>query len=127
MQTKNRDSLLPHISTAIAHIMVWIAIAGATFCGGSGMAGEPPVRDPEAAKVAKLDSLIDALANRNKPPRIIPGLSIRNLGPDLPVFRENYDWAEQERVLKALDVLVQREGGDLGRASSNTSMTSGMR
>ena len=52
----------------------------------------------QAAKHAT--KLVDAIANRNKPPELI---GRENRFPEvLPLFPEDYDWREDERVFKAL-------------------------
>ena len=54
-----------------------------------------PKQDPKALK-----KMIDDLANRNAPPKLIAGLG--GSPGTVPLFPENYDWEEQERVLGAL-------------------------
>src|SRR5262249_58899734 len=83
----------------------------AISCGpASGPVG--PARETNAkpmrvdGKQAKaLAKMIDALANRNRPPKLVP---IEENGPRLPLFPANYDWKEHERVRTALGK-VQRE------------------
>jgi hypothetical protein len=53
--------------------------------------------------------MLDVLANRNKPPKLVLPSSqkheIRKLAKWVPLFPQDYDWKEQDRVVKALNHL----------------------
>jgi hypothetical protein len=51
---------------------------------------------------SEVQRLVDALANRNPQPRIVKEIT------NVPIFSENYDWKEQERVSKAIHVVAKR-------------------
>jgi len=54
-----------------------------------------------------LDLLIDAMASHNKPPRLVA------LGETtLPLFGEDYDWSEQQRVRTAIDAVMRLKSDD---------------
>jgi hypothetical protein len=83
-----------------------IAILG--MLSGTGAVGDDSARDPGNDRVQELDALIDALANRNPPPKII------SRGPERYVdFGDDYEWAEQDRVVEAFRSLVAAEGNEL--------------
>ena len=55
-----------------------------------------------------LESLIDAMASRNKPPRLV------TVGDaTIPLFGEDYDWSEQQRVRTAIDAVMRTKSDDL--------------
>lgn len=63
-------------------------------------AGEPSKK--QAERIRELDKLIDALANRNRQPRIV------DLGADwVAIFDKSYDWREQARVVKAIQRVAE--------------------
>jgi hypothetical protein len=76
----------------------WLSIGILALVGGAwvGPAAEPPAhRDAKA--VARL---IDDLANRKPPPPLLKDPSGGN--KEIPLFPEDYDWDEQNRVRRAL-------------------------
>ena len=54
-----------------------------------------------------LESLIDAMASRNKPPQLVTAGDAT-----IPLFGEDYDWAEQERVRTAIDAVMRSKSND---------------
>ena len=55
-----------------------------------------------------LEALIDALASRNKPPQLIA------LGDAvIPLFGDDYDWMEQQRVRSAFEAVLRTRSDDL--------------
>jgi hypothetical protein len=55
-----------------------------------------------------LDSLIDAIASRNKPPRMVAAGKAT-----IPLFDERYDWTEQQRVRRAIDAVVRTHSDEM--------------
>jgi len=55
-----------------------------------------------------LQALIDAMASRNKPPRLV-AVS----GTAVPLFERDYDWSEQQRVRRAMDVVMRTRSDEL--------------
>lgn len=54
-----------------------------------------------------LDNLLDAMASHNKPPRLV------TVGAaTLPLFDDDYDWPEQQRVRLAMDTLMRAKCDD---------------
>jgi hypothetical protein len=70
---------------------------------------DPPLETSENERDRQFDAMIDSLANRvNTAP------TIKQRGPYGPVFfHEDYDYDEQQRVLKALQELNGRDGNEL--------------
>ena len=60
-----------------------------------------------AAPNKPLERLVDAMASRNKPPRLVTVG-----GATIPLFGESYDWSEQNRVRTAIDAVVRTKGDD---------------
>jgi hypothetical protein len=55
-----------------------------------------------------LEWLIDAMASRNKPPRLV------TVGDaTVPLFGDDYDWSEQKRVRTAIDAVMRTKSDDL--------------
>ena len=54
-----------------------------------------------------LESLLDAMASHNKPPRLVTAGDAT-----LPLFDEDYDWPEQQRVRTAFDTLLRTQCDD---------------
>ncbi len=55
-----------------------------------------------------LEALIDAVASRNKPPKLIA------LGDaTIPLFADDYDWREQQRVRSAIEAVLRTKSDDL--------------
>jgi len=54
-----------------------------------------------------LDSLIDAVASHNKPPTLAKAYDVT-----FPLFGDDYDWPEQQRVRAALDRLMRIRSDD---------------
>ncbi len=71
--------------------------------------GTKPANRP-AVRARQLEALIDALANKNKPPKLPEIVAFRE--SHRPPFDAKYDWTEQERVWKACLTLLQRERTD---------------
>jgi hypothetical protein len=96
-----REALSRRWVSAIAlPLVLWFAVAAAAICWSSEILAQSPPLDPKSARVHELDRLIDALANHNEPPRLVANTAL---------FSEKYDWAEQQRVIKAVDVLVREK------------------
>ncbi len=55
-----------------------------------------------------LERLIDAMASRNKPPRLVTAG-----GGTVPFFAADYDWPEQQRVRTAIDAVMRIKSDDL--------------
>ena len=54
-----------------------------------------------------LEGLIDAMASRNKPPRLV------TVGDaTVPLFGADYDWSEQQRVRTAIDAVMRTKSDD---------------
>lgn len=64
---------------------------------GTVLSGQAKKEDVPIRREAKM---IDAIANRNRPPKIV-----ERSGPDIPLFPKGYDWKEQHRVSVALGKL----------------------
>jgi hypothetical protein len=67
-------------------------------------------KEPAAAERAKREmeeaaKMVEAIANRNKPPRIVKRQ--KDLPQQFPLYPKDYDWKEEERVRKALRKLYQ--------------------
>jgi hypothetical protein len=90
---------------AIASLAILTVVATALLCFSCIAQAKPPAADPKSADDRKRDQLIDAIANRNEPPR----LADDNGATHPPLFAANYDWTEQDRVIKAIDVLVREK------------------
>jgi hypothetical protein len=54
-----------------------------------------------------LDSLIDAMASHNQPPRLVSAGAAT-----IPLFGANYDWSEQQRVRTAIDAVLRTKNDD---------------
>jgi hypothetical protein len=66
-----------------------------------------PMANPERRHSAeRAADLVDQLSNSNKPPRIVERHSF-------PVFPASYDWSEDKRVFKALQVLWEDRSDEL--------------
>ena len=59
-----------------------------------------------------LNALIDALANHNTKPVLVHVSAGHHTG-DNPLFGEDYDWKEDERVRKAAKEVLRHNGEDL--------------
>jgi hypothetical protein len=84
-----------------AVVLCALGLLGAAAPGDE---GRRPAAKREAKRVARM---VDALANRNKPPKIVR----RRVTPDVwpqtvPLYPEGYDWKEERRVHRALDALL---------------------
>jgi hypothetical protein len=90
--------------TLTVSIIILIETAAVVLYLNCRVRAQQPVVDPKTARARELDRFIDALANRNQPPRVAGSYAL---------FSEKYDWAEQQRVQTALDVLVKHSGADL--------------
>jgi hypothetical protein len=65
---------------------------------------QPAPARPPAERERELDRLIDAVASRNRPPKLVQ---------DVPDFPEGYDFKDQERVRAAIWALSQDDSNDL--------------
>jgi hypothetical protein len=74
---------------------------------GEAAPGPAPKRDAKGA--AK--RMVEAIANRNKPPKLVD--RTRAWPRRLPLYPEGYDWKEEERVRDALDKLYQEATAEL--------------
>ncbi len=54
-----------------------------------------------------LESLIDAMASRNKPPRLVTVGDVMD-----PLFGDDYDWSEQQRVRTAIGAVMRSKSDD---------------
>jgi hypothetical protein len=59
--------------------------------------------------VQKVDHLVEAMASRNKEPKIIT----TKLNDEVPVFADSYDWPEQERVWQAMQTLIKTKSDEI--------------
>lgn len=64
--------------------------------------------EPSIHGANELERLIDGLANRNEPPTARQGPNAPCGREDFRIFRENYNWTEQRRVLGVLDMLIKK-------------------
>ena len=62
----------------------------------------------DEAAGASLAKLIDGMASSNKPPRLVAAG-----GGTVPLFGDDYDWAEQKRIRKAIDTAMRTKSDDL--------------
>ena len=87
--------------------------AGETTAISVSVEAPPPAFSPEppAAQITRPlppDKLIDAVASRNRPPRLATAGE-----KTLPLFDKNYDWAEQRRVRLALEAMMRTKSDTL--------------
>ncbi|HEV3256149.1 MAG TPA: hypothetical protein VG013_04660 [Gemmataceae bacterium] len=86
------------------------AIAGLVLIGmfalSKGPAGPAAKRDAQAVR-----KMVDDIVNRNKAPELVD--RPRGSPETVPLFPKGYDWAEEKRVLKALDRLYQNSTVEL--------------
>ncbi len=83
--------------------------------GDARQGGKAPANGQAAKRDAKeAAKLVDAIANRNKPPKIVKRRS--RFPSELPLFPKDYDWNEEERVYEALSNLYQDESVELWEA-----------
>lgn len=73
---------------------------------------EPSKNKSEASSDA--DRLVEALANRNPPPKIVSREEFKDLFIEayVPLFAKDYDWKEQERVDKATGVVASQPSAE---------------
>ncbi|MGO8689014.1 MAG: hypothetical protein ACLQLG_05225 [Thermoguttaceae bacterium] len=64
---------------------------------------------PDEERVKRLDRLIDAMASRNKEPKIV----VTFLNCEVPMFADKYDWSEQARVSQALEAVVKDNSDEM--------------
>jgi hypothetical protein len=87
----------------VAALLVAAVIGGCASTPPSNTKAEVG-QEPED-KATTAPQLVDAIVNRNKPPKLVERRSGR---PErVALFPEDYDWEEDKRVLKALDQLYQ--------------------
>jgi hypothetical protein len=55
------------------------------------------------------DRLIDAMASRNKEPKIV----CTAFNDEVPVFADNYDWPEQDRVWQAFQTVIKTKSDEM--------------
>jgi hypothetical protein len=97
-------------------MMSILALGGLTVIGlAILMAGQCPAEDqgkrPDDAESKKAAKMVEALANGNKPPKIVER---REGWPRrLPLFPNDYDWKENERVADAVRDLRQNTTTEL--------------
>jgi hypothetical protein len=58
-------------------------------------------------------SLIDAVANRNPKPEIVDVKGVRTPHLLMPLYSETYNWAEEERVHRAIQELAEADSEEL--------------
>ena len=68
---------------------------------------DPPPAAKKPSPIS-LDKLIDAVASRNRPRRLVTAG-----GAVFPLFDKDYDWAEQRRVRLALEALMRTKSDEL--------------
>jgi hypothetical protein len=107
----NRDDAsmhqLSYLRRAICAFFVFHCIA--RFLGmESAACGQVPNQnvhrqneENEIAKVFDAKTLVESLANRNTPPTIVG-----ERGEQEPLFGSNYDWKEQDRIRKLINLLA---------------------
>jgi len=61
---------------------------------------------PSADRLQQIDRMIDAMASRNKPPKLVQSIHIAQ---QLALFSADFDWSDQDRVQKAIKA-VQEDG-----------------
>jgi hypothetical protein len=64
---------------------------------------------PKERSAKQLDRLIDAMASRNKEPKIVE----TRFGNEVPIFPDKYDWSEQDRVSRALETVIKDTSDEL--------------
>lgn len=75
-----------------------------------------PVSATQKRKPVPPDKLIDAVASRNRPPRLV-----KSGNASFPLFDKDYSWAEQRRVRLALEALMRTKSDELWwRLRANT-------
>ncbi len=62
---------------------------------------------PGPTQPIPLDSLIDAIASHNKPPRLV-----KLDKTTVPIFGDDYSWPEQQRVRSAIDAMMRIKSDD---------------
>jgi hypothetical protein len=62
----------------------------------------------DEANGVSICNLIDAMASHNKPPRLVAAG-----GSTVPLFGDDYNWAEQHRVRAAIDAAMRTKSDDL--------------
>jgi hypothetical protein len=83
---------------------VTLCALGLLGAAALGDGGKRPAAKREAKKVAKM---VDALANRNKPPKVVDRRLTGGAWPQtLPLYPDGYDWKEERRVHRALTALL---------------------
>ena len=92
------------------------------LCGPTCCAEQPVAHDQKSTESRSANStdrsdykrLVSSLSNNNPPPRLVGG------EPDQrPVFAKNYDWVEQERVLKVIQTLLDNAEPALSELAEN--------
>lgn len=68
-------------------------------------------QEPGADRTRDFNDLIDAVASRNKEPKLEK--TPWDLGDKVPLFDKDYDWADQSRVLEAVGKLCTLDGDEL--------------
>jgi hypothetical protein len=64
---------------------------------------------PVSNDVQQADRLIEAMASRNKEPKIV----LTTFNDEVPVFADGYDWPEQDRVWQALQTVIKTKSDTL--------------
>ena len=91
------------VGGASATLVFALALAFASFGLQTALADQPVDR------IYEMDRLIDAIASRNKAPKLV-GKEERFA---YPIFPEKFEWDDQKRVQKAAWALAQDDSNDL--------------
>jgi hypothetical protein len=100
-------SAMASYPTRLALPMAMAVVALTLNCGGCAPR-QPATGGADAEHIRQYDRLIDAVASRNKEPKII-----ETGGSPIALFDDKFDWADQERVQRAVAALSQDESNDL--------------
>jgi hypothetical protein len=90
--------------TSIYILLIRIAAAFVVLCCINNIYAQAPIDNSKPLTAQDLDRLIDSLANHNEQPRF----QINS-----PIFAVNYDWNEQDRVVKVINFLIEHNSVDL--------------
>lgn len=98
---------------AIGSLSVIVAVVLGEAAGGDGAKGS------DSRKAAKRDAkdaakMVEAIANRNKPPKIVERQ--KDYPKWFPLFPANYNWKEEKRVREAIGKLYQDTSTELWEA-----------
>jgi hypothetical protein len=80
------------------------------FCAiGSSALGQSK---PSADRIRQIDRMIDAMASRNKAPEMV---HVSGYDTEAPLVSRDYDWAEQDRVDKAIKAVQDDKSDEMWR------------